>query len=262
MNHAFAIPVYGQPPQLAACIESILNQSDRSSRIVISTSTPSGFIEEIAANFKIPFLINPRRADIATDWNFALTSCDAEFVTLAHQDDLYDGLYVQTMGDAVLRHPDALMAFSDFREHSPHGPRPININVRIKRLLCTRAFGRHDTLETLHEKLRLLTLGNPICCPSVVINRRRLPDFRFDETMKTNLDWEAWSRMAQLRGKFVYVKQALVSKRVHPQSETSVTIANKIRENEDRYMFEQFWPKPVAAAILAFYKLGYLANRT
>ena len=260
-NHAFVIPVYGQPPYLSACIESIRRQSCNSSLIVISTSTPSVAVEDISRKYKIPLVINPSRSDIATDWNFALTSCDAELVTIAHQDDLYDELYVETMSDAIRRHPDTLIAFSDFREHAPQGQRRVNINVRIKRMLCARAFGRREALGLPREKLRLLALGNPVCCPSVVINRKRLPDFRFSERFKTNLDWEAWARMAQLPGEFVYVRKALVSKCVHPLSETSVTIANRIREKEDRYMFEQFWPKPIAAAIFSLYKLGYIANR-
>ena len=260
-KHTFAIPAYGEPPHLAACIESILNQSRRSSHIALSTSTPSRFLNEIAAKYQIPLIVNPRRADIATDWNFAMTSCESDLVTIAHQDDLYGTQYVETMCDAILRNPDTLMAFSDFDEHTTRGPRSNNINLRIKRMLCSRAFGHREALDLPHVKRRLLTLGNPICCPSVVINRKRLPDFRFSEAMKTDLDWEAWARMAELPGKFVYIRKALVSKLVHLQSETSVTIANRVREKEDRYMFEQFWPKPVAAAIFAFYKLGYLANR-
>lgn len=260
-SHVFAIPVYGQPPHLAECVESILNQSRGSSRIVISTSTPSAFIEGIAQTYQVPLLINPTRADIATDWNFALSGAEADMVTIAHQDDVYDRQYVEAMFDAIARHPSMLMAFSDFREHTKQGPRPTNMNLRIKRLLCLRAFGARETLGSFEEKRRLLTLGNPVCCPSVVLNRKRLPDFRFSTAMKTDLDWEAWTRLAQLPGEFLFVRKPLVSKRVHSQSETSVTIANRLRETEDRYMFEQFWPKPVAATILAFYKLGYLANR-
>ncbi len=260
-SHLFAIPVYGQPPHLTECVESILNQSRRSSRIVISTSTPSAFVEEIAQTYRIPLLVNPVRADIATDWNFALATAEADMVTIAHQDDVYDRRYVDTMFDAIARHPGVLMAFSDYCEHTTQGPRSINMNLRIKRLLCSRAFGARETLDSYKAKRRLLTLGNPICCPSVVINRGKIPDFRFSAAMKTDLDWEAWARMAKLSGEFLYVRNILVSKRVHAESETSVTIANRVRETEDRLMFEQFWPKPVASAILAFYKLGYLANR-
>jgi glycosyltransferase involved in cell wall biosynthesis len=260
-THTFAIPAFGRPQHLSACIESILHQSRRSDRVVLSTSTPSQFLRDVAEKYDVEMLVNPCRTNIATDWNFALAACQSDLVTIAHQDDIYDKNYVETMCDAVRRHPDALIAFSDFAEHTPSGPRATNLNVRIKRALCARAFGRKEAIGAISAKCRLLTLGNPVCCPSVVINRKRLPKFNFSEGLKTNLDWEAWARMAQMPGDFVYIRKALISKGVHPQSETSVTIANRSRELEDRRMFEQFWPAPVAALILSVYKLGYLANR-
>ena len=260
-THAFAIPVYGQPPHLAACIESILRQSRRSQDVVLCTSTPSGYLEEIAGKYRLPMLVHPKRLDIATDWNFALTATAADLVTIAHQDDLYDDLYVATMHSAILRHPDTSIAFSDFLERTPQGPRRANANLFIKRMLCRRAFGSAEALSSPSKKRRLLHLGNPICCPSVVIHRKRIPDFRFAATLKTDLDWEAWARLALLPGSFVWVRSPLVWKLVHPTSETSVTISSRIREQEDRFMFEQFWPGPVAAAISALYRLGYLANR-
>ena len=260
-NHAFAIPVYGQPPHLAACIESILHQSRRSAAVVLCTSTPSGYLEEIAEKYQVPLLVHPLRVDIATDWNFALTATDADLVTIAHQDDLYAERYFETMSAALQRHPETSIAFSDFEERTPLGPRRANANVSIKRALCRRAFGRAEALESPQDKRRLLNLGNPVCCPSVVIHRRRLPDFRFSNALHTDLDWEAWARLAKLPGKFVYVREPLVFKLVHAGSETSATISNRLREREDRLMFEQFWPVPVAAAIAALYRLGYLANR-
>ena len=74
-DHAFAIPVYGEPPHLTACIESILKQSPAPGSIVMSTSTPSRFLEDIAARYGLPMRVNPHRDHIAADWNFALASC-------------------------------------------------------------------------------------------------------------------------------------------------------------------------------------------
>lgn len=260
-QHSFVIPVFGEPPRLAACIESILNQSCRVSQIVMSTSTPSEYLAKIAAAYQLPLFVNPGRVDIATDWNFAITRAKTSLATIAHQDDLYDESYVEIMLETKERHRDALMLFSDFREHSPDGLRPVNVNVRVKRLLCALAFGGQESLVHAAGKRRLLSLGNPICCPSVMLNLDRLAEFTFSEKFKTNLDWEAWTRMASMPGDFVYVKKVLVSKSIHTQSETSVTIANRIREIEDRLMFEKFWPKSIASALLAIYKIGYLANR-
>ena len=261
MNHTFVVPAFGRSPHLSACLDSIQRQSRNDSAIVISTSTPSDFLDKVAKEYRVPLVVNPLHEGIGSDWNFALSSSDAQFVTIAHQDDCYHPEYIARMFEAIGRHPTTVMAFSNSTEHTPAGPRNININLRIKRALITFAFGPREAISRPEDKQRLLTLGNPVCCPSVMINRSLAPDFRFNNSMKSNLDWEAWSRLGLIPGEFLYLKTPLVSKGVHAESETSALIASQLREEEDRQMFERFWPQPVAAAIAMVYKLGYRANR-
>jgi|SRR5580658_1806279 hypothetical protein len=261
MEHTFAIPVYGAAPQLAALIGSLRAQAGERSQILLASSTPSAELEEIARRHAVELQINPRRIDIATDWNFALQAARTALVTLAHQDDLFAPDYVVRMAAALRRHAGALIAFSDYSEHTPQGARPANINLRVKRALRQRAFGARECLTEPRDKLRLLCFGNPICCPSVMFNRAPLGEFRFPQGLQTNLDWMAWLELARRPGGFVYVREPLVSKGVHAGSETTATIANRAREREDRALFEAFWPRPVAAALAALYRLGYRANR-
>lgn len=262
MDHAFVIPAYGRPQHLEACVRSIQAQVGGTPRLLICTSTPSDDIRAIAAACGVPLVLNPRRADIATDWNFALDAAGARFVTIAHQDDLYDPAYLGTMQGLAAAHPGMVMAFSDYRELAGEQPRPLNLNLRVKRRLCERAFRGGVVLADAAAKRRLLELGNPVCCPSVMFNRQRLPAFRFSSSYRTNLDWDAWLRLADEEGEFVYDRQVLVHKRVHAQSETTVTIASNVRRTEDLRMFRRFWPRPVAAMIAAAYSIGYLSNRT
>ena len=261
MIHAFVIPAYGQSRHLVNCLESIVSQSSNASEVVITTSTPSKFLEKIAEKYRISLLVNPIRSDIASDWNFALTSTDASFVTVAHQDDWYAPDYSRLMLDAFNRHPQATIAFCNSTEHTPIGPRDVNANLRVKRYLSRLAFGTREAIGGIDNKRRLLTWGNPVCCPSVVFNRKLIPDFRFESGMQSNLDWDAWARLAMQPGEFIYVRTPMVSKGVHSESETSALIANQLREKEDRQMFDRFWPRPVAAAISTIYRLGYRSNR-
>jgi glycosyltransferase involved in cell wall biosynthesis len=261
MQHTFAVPVYRAAPNLGVLIRSLRAQTERHSEILLTSSTPSPQLEEFARLHGLSLYINPQRLDIATDWNFALATARTELVTLAHQDDWFSPDYVARLAAALRRHPDAVIAFSDYSEHTPHGARPVNINLRIKRLLCRRAFGARECLTEPADKLRLLSLGNPICCPSVMLNRATLGEFRFPQGYQTNLDWAAWLELARRSGGFVYVRERLVSKGIHPGSETAATIANRARAREDRALFGAFWPAPVAAALALVYRLGYRANR-
>jgi hypothetical protein len=261
MEHTFAIPVYRTAPNLAGLVESLRAQAGTHSQILLATSTPSAELDAFAKRQALPLHINPRRMDIASDWNFALEAATTELVTLAHQDDLFVHSYVPRLSDALRTHPGAILAFCDYSEHTPLGARPSNINLQIKRALRHRAFSRRECITETRDKVRLLSLGNPICCPSVMFNRSLLADFRFPAGFQTNLDWMAWLELARRPGGFVYVREKLVSKGVHAGSETTATIANRAREREDRAIFDALWPRPVAAALSAFYRLGYLANR-
>jgi hypothetical protein len=261
MDHTFVIPVYGAAPKLGALCHSLRDQSGGPSEIRLSTSTPSAELDAFSKRHAIPLHINPQRLGIAADWNFALSVPQTTFVTLAHQDDLFDSEYATHLSGSLRRNPAALLAFCDYSEHSFQGPRRPNINLRIKRALRRRAFGVHECIDDPRKKVRLLSLGNPICCPSVMFARSMLRDFKFPEGFQTNLDWMAWLGLARRPGGFVYLRECLVSKGVHPASETTAAIANRAREREDRILFDALWPRPVAAMLAEIYKLGYRSNR-
>jgi Glycosyl transferase family 2 len=261
MDHTFAIPVYRAAPNLATLVGSLRAQVGDASEILLATSTPSAELEAFAKRHALALHVNPRRVDIAADWNFALLSAQTQLVTLAHQDDYFASSYVARLSSALRRHPNGIMAFCDYSEHTPLGARPTNMNLRIKRALRQRAFGRRECITDTRHKVRLLSLGNPICCPSVMFNRALLADFRFPAGFQTNLDWMAWLELARRPGGFVYVRERLVSKGVHAGSETTATIANRAREREDRAIFDALWPGPVAAALASLYRFGYRANR-
>ena len=60
LDHAFVVPAYGCSPFLNACLDSLAVQTVRSP-VVVATSTPSTFIEAVAAAHGVPVVINPRR---------------------------------------------------------------------------------------------------------------------------------------------------------------------------------------------------------
>lgn len=256
------MPAYGDSPFLEECLQSLASQRCDDIAIILATSTPSNFLTGQAARFSIPLEVNPKRVGIAADWNFALNLARSGIVTLAHHDDVFDPEYASSMLQMFARYPDTLIAFTDLSEHTPDGPRAIGLNVRIKRFLTRRAFGDREAIDKFSSKRRLLAWGNPVCAPSVAINRALMPHFAFSEALSMNLDWDAWLRVAELDGRFVYLPRTLVSHRVHPGSETSASLENHTRYYEDRLMFRRLWPAPLAALIGAVYRLGYLANRT
>lgn len=258
IDHTFVVCAYGQSEYLTECLESLKNQS-HPSKIVISTSTPSIWLDEIARNFGVPIYINPEKPGIASDWNFGFSAVESEYITLAHQDDVFHLDYDKNLFSAIQKNPDNLIIFCNSGEI--HNARIVrsNLNLIVKRLLLLLMYMR-PALRTRRTKRMILSFGNPINCPSVTYHKSLFPHFRFSEEYTINLDWDAWLRFADMQGSFVYLKRCLFLHRVHSQSETSNGLKDNRRQNEDKLMFDRLWPKAISKLISTIYTLSYKSN--
>jgi len=258
-KHTFIIPAYRESPYLEECIQSLMNQTVRS-RMLITTSTPSDWLDEIGDKYGVPVKVRAGERSIAQDWNFALSQAETELVTLAHQDDEYHPDYVKSILQSADRSPDTLILFTN-NDLLINGQRVAKtVNLTIQRiLLWTFRIRKH--IRSQFVRRMTLSYGNPICCPSVTYHKKnldRLPGgFAFDPTYPNNLDWEAWIRLARQPGAFVYEKDLLMTHRFHHNSETSASLAENKRQQDDRRMFDLLWPKPVSVAIAQLYALAY-----
>ena len=258
-GHCFVVPAYGESPHLEACLRSLMKQSTRSPTVVC-TSTPNIHIARIAERWGIPVLTNPVSGGIGSDWNFALESAPARWVTLAHQDDVYLPGFAERTVEALARHPDASLAFTGYREIEGIQQRSYSPLLRIKRLLLELAFVGSEHASSRFFKTNALRFGCAIPCPSVTLDREN--GLRFDADLKVDLDWDAWLRLAETPGSFVYLREPLMHHRVHPGSETTSAIEAGYRQREDAMMFRRVWPAPVANIFAFAYRASYGSNRT
>lgn len=88
-----------------------------------------------------------------------------------------------------------------------------------------------------------------------------LPKPVFTEYFRSNADWEAWERISREKGSFVYLKQPLMTHRIHEGSETSQVIGETGRGQEDYALFLKFWPKSMAKLLEHFYTAGEKSNQ-
>jgi hypothetical protein len=257
------VPAYGRSPYLDACLDSLLAQA-APVRIVVTTSTPSGFLEEACARRAIALHAHGTGGrGIGADWNAALAQAHpGGLATVAHQDDVYDENYSARIQQAHREDPDAALYFTDSHEIDPAGAvRPQGRVLAVKRLLARLAFLGAGKVTDGWRLRMLLGFGNAIVCPTVTLNLGQLPGFAFREDLRTNMDWMAWreaARHAPLR----VVAGRLVGPRGHPDSETSRCIGDGSRHREDEMMFREFWPAPVAAALARLYGAGYEAGKS
>ena len=96
-EHTFVICAYKESQYLEACIKSLKKQT-LTSNIIIVTSTPNQFITDMADKYQLPYYVNTGEGGITQDWNFgykcAKEKFKSKYITIAHQDDIYEKNYL------------------------------------------------------------------------------------------------------------------------------------------------------------------------
>lgn len=250
-KHSFVICAYKESPYLEECIKSLLAQTVKS-RILVATSTPNDYIGSMTEKYGLRLRVNDAESSLAGDWNFALEAAQTELVTLAHQDDVYLPEYAQKVTEAYRDSRDPILLFTDYCELREGKVIKSNRLLQVKRMLLSPL--KIKALRTSRfVRRRILASGSAICCPTVTIVKGRATCPLFKDNMKSNIDWQAWEELSRERGSFVYVPDALVLHRIHDGSTTTEILQNSARKEEDIFMYQKFWPKPIARLIEVFY---------
>ena len=256
-NHTWVVCAYKESKYLEECICSILKQTVKS-KIIISTSTPNKYIDDIAAKYKLPVYVNYGESGIGQDWNFGVSKADTKYVTVAHQDDVYENTYLEEIVNYLNKKKDFIIAFTDYRELKNGKKIELTKNLKIKKFLL-----KPIKISNKSKFMRKLSLafGSSICCPSVTLNTELLGKTPYITKLKCDLDWDSWLEFSKYKGNFAYISKELMQHRIHEESETSNLIENNVRLAEDYEMFRKFWPKPIAKLLMRKYKKAILTNK-
>lgn len=246
-DHTFAIIAYKENKYLEDTILSILNQSVKTN-VLVSTSTPNEHIKMLCEKYNLDLVVNENPQGAGNDWNYGYNAAESSLVTIVHQDDFYD----QTYAEKILQHAnqtnDLIILFTDYyeiREMSAVSNLKI---LKIKRwmnfLLQYKFFWKRKGYRKF-----ILSFGDSISCPTVTINKAKLGNDVFDETLKNSCDYLTWVLLADKKGEFVYVPHALVGHRIYPESATSQNIADSSRSKEDLQIMMKLWPAWLAKLV-------------
>ncbi len=256
-NHTFVVCAYKESPYLEDCIKSVLNQKVKSN-VIMSTSTPNEYIKNMAEKYNIDLYVNNGEKGIGQDWNFGISNVKTDYVTIAHQDDIYKENYLEEIVNNINKGIDFVIAFTDYREVKNGQEIPLTRNLKIKKILL---FPLRKFRKSKFIKRRILSLGAAICCPSVTINTKIAGKTPYKTELKCDLDWDTWDKMTQYNENFLYIPKELMQHRIHEESETSNLIENNVRLEEDLLMLKRYWPSPIAKFIMRFYKKAVDTNK-
>lgn len=225
----------------------------------MTTSTPCPFQQQLAEKYAIPYLINTKTSGMASDWNFAMNTATAKFVTLAHQDDYYLPEYTSTLVREMEANQDIIIGYCDYSILNASGVQSWSILLFIKRCLLF-ALSSGKSIISGKQRRALLSFGNPICCPSVTYNREKLGGLKFNSGFKVNTDWKYWIDLAYQPGAFLYIKKRLILYRSHTETTTHRAIQSGDRASEDKRCFRLLWPRPIADTLSRLYAISYKVN--
>jgi len=256
-NHTFVIAGYKDSPYLEECILSLKNQTVES-KIKLTTSTPSPFLEQLATKHNIPYIVNNSRQGIAHDWSFAYKNCSTKYVTIVHQDDIYLPNYTKLCMSAASSYSNCLILFTDYSELREKKVMFASINFFVKKMLLS-PFLIKKGISSPFIKKAILSFGNPICCPSVMYNKEEIGFMKFSNNFKVSLDWNQWLKLAKREGSFVYIRKKILCHRIHSETASSLTISNLKRKKEDEIIFKTIWP-PFLAKI--FVNVYFMASKS
>lgn len=258
-THTFVVCAYKESPYLEECILSLKAQTVKSN-IIIVTSTPNDYIENMAKKYGLPYRINKGEGGITQDWNFGYAQADSKYVTIAHQDDVYKKEYLSEALAMMKKAKHPLIFFSDYCEIRDGKDIEKNKLLKIKRFMLLPL--RIKVLQKSRwVRRRILSLGSPICCPSVAFAVENLPKVIFRNGFRACEDWEAWEMLSKLPGEFLYSSKILMGHRIHAESETSAIIGDNMRSSEEYTMFCKFWPKKIAKVLTKLYAGGQKSNQ-
>ena len=255
-NHTFAICAYKKSEYLEECIKSLKNQTI-TSNIIMVTSTPNEYIENLAKKYNIVLYKNEGESGIGQDWNFGVSKTTTDYVTVAHQDDIYNKNYLEEIVKEIENGKDFVIAFGDYEEIKNGKVIPLTNNLKIKKILQKPLIKHGD--KTWAKKFAL-KFGSSICCPCVTVNTKMTGKKPYKVELKCDLDWDTWIEFSKMKERFLYINKPLMKHRIHEQSETSNLIENNIRLEEDYEMLKKLWPTPIAKIVMHFYKKAIKSN--
>ena len=255
ISHTFAVCAYGESPYLEKSIRSVVHQSVKS-RVIVCTSTPSDYIENLAKKYQLPYYVRDGKSSLQADWNFAYNQAGTEYMTITHQDDIYHKDYLKYMNQYLEKYSNTLIAMTDYRIINQHQEVRWDVSLVIKQIMKLPL--RVPFLaDKRWVKLGVQSLGNGICCPSVCYHRTMLGESIFQSGYHYALDWEMFVEIAKKKGRFTYIPKNLFYYRIHDGATTKACLKNQEKTQEELEMFAKFWPKPVVKLLMHFYKIGY-----
>lgn len=188
MKISAIVSAYYAERYLDGRLENLLAQTPKPEVIVVCKVESQEHV--IASKYDVRLVLTQNIPTIYDAWNMAITEATGEYITNANCDDRLYPFALAKLSEALDKHPQYSIAYSDCDIVDTIGGKPI---------------GRYEWLEGDIEQLLAGCFLGP--CP---MWRKSLHDKHgmFDAEMHAAGDYEYWLRLSKAGEKFYHLKQA------------------------------------------------------
>ena len=161
---------------------------------------------------------------------------------------------------SAIKGTNTLILFTDSFSFINNKLKRFTLNQLVKKGILGFFYFSQKSIGGLRRKKLLLSLGNPICCPSVMFNKSQIGPFEFCSDFHYAVDWDAWERLTRKNGNFCYINKPLMIHRIHSGSELVKAGTSSLRVMEDYMIYKRFWPEALAKFLA--YMCVYLSKQS
>lgn len=190
---SFLMSVKNDSPKLAQCLESLANQTYKNIEAIVvldSASLRAQARIKIAAQKNSIFRIitNPTPKNLSRSLNLGISYCNGDFIARIDADDICSLDRIATQVECI----------------TSLGEEFALVGSRAKGIY----FDKNDEMLTVVTQ-RDFFQTNPIIHPSILVRRRVLENFRYNEKFRYSQDYELWTRIIQ-HHKFAILNRELI----------------------------------------------------
>jgi glycosyltransferase involved in cell wall biosynthesis len=159
---SICIPTYNREKIVQKTIESALAQTYPNIEILVVDNASQDNIESVIENYqekKIKFYRNDRNLGIFGNFNRCIELSNGKYIHILHSDDYIDSNFIKTCVGFMELNPNVKMTWSSAWLVSKDKKTKVGISD-------------HNIIFTAPDGFKkILELGNPIVCPSVIMRR-------------------------------------------------------------------------------------------
>lgn len=211
------IPSYNQEAVIEQTVLSALTQDYDNLEVVVSDDaskdrTPQ-ILEELQAKYpeRLRIFLHQTNLGVTKNHTRGLLECRGDFIAFQDGDDLLLPGKVKKQVAFMLKRPDCVICSHDVDVFDSATGKTL--------YLWSQRFGRREG-----GIYQLVRYGNYLSSVSVMVRRKHLPAYGYDDRIRIGSDWLLWLEvLAQGEGKICYLDEVLARYRRHTGNLTNVS---------------------------------------